>query len=46
MDYSLTNNTIRINPVTFSMQSTDKNIRTLMHEIVHAYTVSSIYRVK
>lgn len=46
MDYSLTNNTIRINPATFSMQSTDRNIRTLMHEIVHAYTVSSIYRVK
>lgn len=46
MDYSLTSNTIRINPITFSTQSTDRNIRTLMHEIVHAYTVSSIYRVK
>ena len=46
MDYSLTNNTIRINPTAFSTQSTDRNIRTLMHEIVHAYTVSSIYRVK
>ena len=46
MDYSLTNNTIRINPTAFSTQSTDRNIKSLMHEIVHAYTVSSIYRVK
>lgn len=46
MDYNLNTNTIRINPNTFGKSSIGYNATSFLHELVHAYTSRSLYKVE
>jgi hypothetical protein len=46
MNYNLNTNTIRINPNTFGKSSIGYNATSFLHELVHAYTSRSLYKVE
>lgn len=46
MSYNASTNTIKINPRTLTTASFRNNLHGIMHEIVHAYTVSSLRKVE